>query len=117
MTRQSHPDLGQISARIAVNNARVNRLVESLPNEGDSLSGLAQYAKPFEAPRSGRRIVTSGNQHTFDGPVHDELAARAEKVLQALEASGPRQSVPRGLVRMIGVVSGGIHPRSHSSRS
>jgi HPt (histidine-containing phosphotransfer) domain-containing protein len=90
-------DIAELSARIAKDNARVSRFMESLVNHVDLIVDAASADDWREVARQADYLAGCGASHGCQ-----ELAERAAELSTTLKNSNSREDVRRQVIRLVG---------------
>lgn len=91
------PDIAALSARIAKDNARISRFMESLVNHVDLIVDAAAADDWQEVERQADYLAGGGATHGCA-----ELADRANELSAMLKTSGDSAQARRQVIRLIG---------------
>jgi HPt (histidine-containing phosphotransfer) domain-containing protein len=91
------PDIAALSARIAKDNARISRFMESLVNHVDLIVDAAAAEDWQEVERQADYLAGGGATHGCA-----ELSERATELSAMLKSSGDSAQARRQVIRLIG---------------
>jgi HPt (histidine-containing phosphotransfer) domain-containing protein len=93
------PDIAALSARIAKDNARITRFMDSLVNHVDLIVDAAAAQDWQEVERQADYLAGGGATHGCA-----ELAERATELSTALKTPGDGSQARRQVIRLIGAI-------------
>jgi len=107
MPQQTPPDIGQMTARMAANQAKVSKLIEQLDKSLDDLVA-ATVRRDWTAVRQLSGDLADGGRKNG----YRSISALAQRVCEESERPDNEIEVKRSMIRLIGTCSRAKRPRA-----